>query len=98
MPLGHGMDMFGRLLKEGGVWINFGPLLYHWAQSSTGDTDDRYRREYKKLTGICVFDENESQNPQGHRNALQERHPGDAQRGQPPHHTTIHTESYISVL
>lgn len=38
-------DMVCRLLKEDGVWINFGPLLYHWAQGPTGDTDDRFQRE-----------------------------------------------------
>ena len=32
----HGM------LKPGGVWINFGPLTYHW-QANVGNDDDRYR-------------------------------------------------------
>ena len=52
--------MVCRLLKEGGVWINYGPLLYHWAQNSTEDTDDRFQRESsaaesRKYTCICVF-------------------------------------------
>jgi carnosine N-methyltransferase len=29
-----------RLLKPGSVWINLGPLLYHWA-NGPGD-DERY--------------------------------------------------------
>ncbi|KAK9823700.1 hypothetical protein WJX72_004761 [[Myrmecia] bisecta] len=27
------MEIIWNLLKEGGVWINLGPLLYHWADS-----------------------------------------------------------------
>lgn len=32
-----------QILKPGGVWINFGPLTYHW-QSSVGNDDERYNR------------------------------------------------------
>ncbi|TDH66032.1 hypothetical protein CCR75_008119 [Bremia lactucae] len=32
---------FERMLKPGGYWINLGPLLYHW-QDSSGDDDERY--------------------------------------------------------
>eukprot|EP00904_Undaria_pinnatifida_P012205 jgi/Undpi1/8114/HiC_scaffold_24.g10586.m1 len=52
------IEAISRLLKEGGVWINFGPLLYHWAQSSTGDTDDRYRRSveltWEEIRHVCA--------------------------------------------
>ena len=34
---------FERLLKPGGYWINLGPLLYHWQNSSEGD-DERYEQ------------------------------------------------------
>lgn len=52
---------FCSLLKEGGFWINFGPLLYHWAQGAAGDTDERFASEYnpglrghlRKLICIC---------------------------------------------
>lgn len=43
-----------RLLKDGGVWINFGPLLYHWAQSSPGETDERFHRKESNL--LCTTD------------------------------------------
>lgn len=36
-----------RLLKEGGVWINFGPLLFHWSDSSLRETDERFQREFE---------------------------------------------------
>jgi hypothetical protein len=29
-------------LRPGGVWINFGPLLYHWQSDSEGNGDTRY--------------------------------------------------------
>ena len=32
------IDAIKRLLKPGGVWINLGPLLYHWV--SQGDEDE----------------------------------------------------------
>ncbi|KDO20709.1 hypothetical protein SPRG_13920 [Saprolegnia parasitica CBS 223.65] len=35
------MEAIQRMLKPGGVWINLGPLLYHWANGD-GDDDDRY--------------------------------------------------------
>jgi len=43
------VEAFERLLKPGGVWINFGPLLYHWSAMKgedleNGDLDPRYRR------------------------------------------------------
>ena len=27
------LEIIARLLKPGGVWVNFGPLLYHWADA-----------------------------------------------------------------
>jgi len=29
-------------LRPGGVWINFGPLLYHWRTDGEGNGDSRY--------------------------------------------------------
>lgn len=29
--------MIERILKPGGVWINLGPLLYHWAAAPDSD-------------------------------------------------------------
>lgn len=31
-----------HLLRPGGLWINFGPLLYHWASSKEAGGDPRY--------------------------------------------------------
>jgi carnosine N-methyltransferase len=31
-----------HVLKPGGVWINLGPLLYHWATDSDNNGDSRY--------------------------------------------------------
>ena len=41
------VDAIFTLLKPGGLWINLGPLLYHWVPSSSADLDgphfdDRY--------------------------------------------------------
>lgn len=33
-----------HMLRPGGVWINQGPLLYHWTTDSEGNHDDRYSR------------------------------------------------------
>ncbi|OQR91846.1 hypothetical protein ACHHYP_04298 [Achlya hypogyna] len=35
------IEAIERMLKPGGVWINLGPLLYHWANGD-GDDDERY--------------------------------------------------------
>ena len=31
-----------KMLKPGGIWINLGPLLYHWVADSETNNDDRY--------------------------------------------------------
>lgn len=33
-----------RLLPPGGVWINQGPLLYHWVTDNDGNNDERYNQ------------------------------------------------------
>lgn len=38
------IDLFFDILKPGGVWVNIGPLLYHWVSSASGDADERYDR------------------------------------------------------
>lgn len=32
------MEVIRNTLKQGGTWINIGPLLYHFEDSSAGDT------------------------------------------------------------
>jgi N2227-like protein len=39
------IETIHRLLKPGGVWINLGPLLYHWAANGPGD-DERYNCKF----------------------------------------------------
>jgi carnosine N-methyltransferase len=46
------IETIQRLLKPGGVWINLGPLLYHWA-NGPGD-DERYNCELLKLYHMLV--------------------------------------------
>lgn len=45
------VEAIARLLKPGGVWINFGPLLYHWT-----DMPDSISLEisYQELRDIIV--------------------------------------------
>lgn len=38
------MEVIFNILKPGGVWINFGPLLYHWQQADSQDTDERFEQ------------------------------------------------------
>lgn len=38
-----------KLLKPGGVWINLGPLLYHWQSADGHEDDERY-------VSSCVHD------------------------------------------
>nr|CCA19693.1 conserved hypothetical protein [Albugo laibachii Nc14] len=34
------IEAIGRLLRPGGVWINLGPLLYHWQSFGESDAED----------------------------------------------------------
>ena len=36
------VQVIHQALRPGGVWINFGPLLYHWTSDSEGNGDARY--------------------------------------------------------
>ncbi|CAM9119351.1 unnamed protein product [Discosporangium mesarthrocarpum] len=51
------IEAIARLLKPGGVWINLGPLLYHWAQSSPGVGDERFNRSvelsWEEIQHVC---------------------------------------------
>jgi carnosine N-methyltransferase len=38
------IDCIWRLLEPGGVWINNGPLLYHWAAEAGSSDDPRYEQ------------------------------------------------------
>ncbi|CAM9264432.1 unnamed protein product, partial [Choristocarpus tenellus] len=52
------IEAIARLLKPGGVWINLGPLLYHWVQSNHQDKDDRFNRSieltWEEIKHVCV--------------------------------------------
>eukprot|EP00752_Nemacystus_decipiens_P003400 g3146.t1 len=52
------IEAVARLLKEGGVWINFGPLLFHWSDSSLSETDERFRRSvelsWEEIKHVCA--------------------------------------------
>ena len=36
------IDVIYGMLRPGGVWINLGPLLYHWTDDVEGNRDERY--------------------------------------------------------
>lgn len=36
------VEVIARILKQGGVWVNLGPLLYHWSKEEDADGDERY--------------------------------------------------------
>jgi carnosine N-methyltransferase len=36
------IDCINHILKPGGVWINLGPLLYHWVADVEANEDERY--------------------------------------------------------
>ena len=38
------IEAIERLLRPGGVWINFGPLMYHWYSATPDCSDERYER------------------------------------------------------
>ena len=38
------IDCIHHMLKPGGVWINLGPLLYHWVADVEANHDDRYNQ------------------------------------------------------
>jgi hypothetical protein len=33
-----------RALKPGGLWVNMGPLLYHWVEDLDHNHDERYNK------------------------------------------------------
>jgi len=39
-----------RLLRPGGIWINFGPLQYHWKENYVDDSSDSRYRESLELS------------------------------------------------
>jgi carnosine N-methyltransferase len=38
------IDTIYHLLKPGGIWINIGPLLYHWVADYESNHDPRYNQ------------------------------------------------------
>eukprot|EP01035_Chromulina_nebulosa_P019003 gene19003-24821_t len=38
------IEVIHRILRPGGIWINLGPLLYHWASDDDYTQDSRYDR------------------------------------------------------
>jgi hypothetical protein len=45
------------MLRPGGIWINLGPLLYHW-QNAQGDSDNRYNQSieltYEEIEHVMI--------------------------------------------
>jgi hypothetical protein len=48
------VDVIYRMLRPGGVWINLGPLLYHWVADVEGNQDDRYDQSIE-VRIFCLF-------------------------------------------
>lgn len=38
------LETIYEMLKPGGVWVNLGPLLYHWVADMDDNDDDRYKK------------------------------------------------------
>jgi carnosine N-methyltransferase len=49
------VEAIQRMLKPGGVWINLGPLLYHWAVDAEANEDPRYDQSVEVRTHLCKY-------------------------------------------
>lgn len=54
------VDVINYILKPGGLWINLGPLLYHWVADVDSNKDHRYNesievRYYQYLNEVVSF-------------------------------------------
>jgi carnosine N-methyltransferase len=47
------MDTINYILKPGGIWINLGPLLYHWVSDVENNQDSRYEESVE--VGYAVW-------------------------------------------
>jgi N2227-like protein len=47
------IEVIHRMLRPGGVWINLGPLLYHWVSDTEGNHDSRYNQSIEVTVIIC---------------------------------------------
>lgn len=45
------LETIYQMLKPGGVWVNLGPLLYHWVADVDANEDDRYDQSVE----VCIF-------------------------------------------
>jgi hypothetical protein len=48
------IEAIERILKPGGVWINLGPLLYHWASSADAADEDRGDARYDQSVEVSA--------------------------------------------
>ena len=44
-----------KILKPGGVWINIGPLLYHWVADVDANDDPRYDQSIEVWFPSFIF-------------------------------------------
>jgi carnosine N-methyltransferase len=56
------IEIIYKLLRKGGIWINLGPLLYHYAESSELSLEPSYEdiREIIEKTGFEYVRENKN--------------------------------------
>ena len=54
------IEAIERMLKPGGVWVNLGPLLYHWAAAADSQEDQevgadpRYAQSVEVRLLLCL--------------------------------------------
>ena len=52
------VDVIYHALKPGGIWINYGPLLYHWVADMENNEDPRYNQSvelsYEELKHVIM--------------------------------------------
>jgi carnosine N-methyltransferase len=45
------IEIIAQILKPGGIWVNMGPLLYHWSKEEEADGDERYDQSIE----VCIY-------------------------------------------
>ena len=65
------IDVIQKVLKEGGIWINFGPLSYHWIGY---DNLPSIELPYDKLKEVIVETDKMSQQLQDQENEINSLH------------------------
>lgn len=51
------IDVINHILKPGGIWINLGPLLYHWVADADNNQDQRFGEsiEVSLNVHVCMY-------------------------------------------